>query len=387
MRIKFLGKLWATIVCVAFVIGSLIYFIFRHDKKIVDISFMIADLKWDNGKLKILELGEGPQSYFQGFDFHFGKGSIWRDFWTHVKKYNIPIWYVGNQPINGKREQFAFSLFESTNGRWVPSLEALASDHIFQQSISRALTPERFQIKDYQGILVFSNHGHSNWYDKELKVFLKNYPGFLVVNTASTPWVNSKYQTSLLFMNKHLRHYRPGWKLYKKNYHEALAYTIAHDITGEYFVIKPISAANGWGNLMIPKVELDTILKKILTESVADHPDHSFNYWARDTYTNFLVEEYVASHPVIFQNKPYDGTMRVVFIMTYECEKIELTFLGCCWKLPLRSLNEEGSFMDKHKSCKAAARVDLEDQQAVYKELSKLLPIVYQEMLSKYKEK
>ncbi len=351
-----------------------------------DISFLIADLRWNKGSLKILELGEGPQSFFQGFDELFSTGEMWRLFWNYLKPFNLPVWYVGKKPNTPtKINQFAFNLFLANGGRWAPSLESLAHDDLFKQLANKKTTTTRpLNLGQHLGIIVFSNHGYPNWYAESLKKFKEKYQNFLIINDATTPYVNHKYHTSLLFNNL-LSSYRPRWIRCKKKYSPALANKILAHLNSPIVVIKPLNAANGWGNLMVDATELDATLRKILTQSkhLKTYTDPSWSYWANDGHKHFLVEEFVTSHAINIKGKFFDGTMRVVFILKHEQGKIAINFLGCCWKLPRLSLDTTGSIMEKHKSGYGAAHVSQEDKQEVEAVLKSLLPPLYKKMLSK----
>lgn len=351
-----------------------------------DISFLIADLKWNNGTLKILELGEGLQSYFQGFDELFGDGKIWQLFWQHINQFKLPIWYIGKQPKTPKKiKQFAFNKFLSNGGNVAKSLETLQDDTFFKKTIADQKSIKHpASIKQYRGILIFSNHGSPNWYAQSLLSFKKKYPDFLVINDASTHYVNHKYRTSLLF-NNGLQTYRPQWIRCYKKYYPELSDTIRQNINSPIVVIKPLNSANGWGTIIIGAQELDVTLKKILTqkELLKNCDDKSWSYWENDQNYHFLIEEFVQSHPCIIKDKNFDGTMRVVFILTYEHESIDIIYLGSCWKLPKLSINQPGTLMEKHKSGYGAAQVDHDDTKQIESILNNLLPQLYKKMLQK----
>lgn len=351
-----------------------------------DIAFLIADLRWNNGSLKILEFGEGPQSYFQGFDELFGTGTIWKSFWKYLKPFKLPIWYVGKIPSTPKKmKQFAFDDFLSDGGRTIPSLEDLKHDPYFQHIVSKPATAHnRHHINHFRGILVFSNHDYPNWYAQSLIHFKKQYPDFLVINDAATPHVNHKYRTSLLFDNQ-LRVFRPSWIRCSKQYSSNLADQILQSLNTPIVVIKPLNSANGWGTIIVQAENLDETLKKIVTqkELLKTHSDPSWSHWAKDGHRHFLVEEFVSSHPVDFAGKQFDGTMRVVFILKYEQGNIDISYLGACWKLPKRSLDQTGSLMEHHKSGYGSAPVNPRDVEDVESVLNNLLPQLYKKMLQK----
>jgi len=349
-----------------------------------DISFLIADFKWNKGILKILELGEGPQSFYQGFDELIEPGIIWQQFWHYLKQFDLPMWYVGNKPNTHKRiTQFAFKDFYQHGGRWIKSLDDLEEDSFFKKIVIQKSANTLCTVKNHKGILIFSNHGYPNWYKKSLKKFIKKYPDFLVINRISTPYVNHKYKTSLLF-TKNLTKYRPRWLRCKKKYTSDCADNILSQLQAPRVVIKPLNSANGWGNIMVEAADLDITLKKILInpKKLVDHEDKAWSYWPTDGHKHFLVEEFATSQPIMVDGKPFDGTMRGVFILKREHDRTEIHYIDFCWKLPKLSLADEGSIMQNHKSAYRSVLLKKYTKQNVKKVLDKLLPDLYGNMFT-----
>lgn len=50
-----------------------------------DIAFCIADLKFADKKLKILEFGGGQRSGFKGFRLLYGEGKMWGNVWRYLR--------------------------------------------------------------------------------------------------------------------------------------------------------------------------------------------------------------------------------------------------------------------------------------------------------------
>ena len=67
-----------------------------------EISYLFADIKFDQTPegpaLKILELGEGKNGGYRTWDGVFETGKIWVGFWNYLKKFDIPMVYVGRLP-------------------------------------------------------------------------------------------------------------------------------------------------------------------------------------------------------------------------------------------------------------------------------------------------
>ena len=72
-----------------------------------DISFCIADIKFDGKNIKICELGQGSRSRFKGYDALYGKGKVWTAFWEYLAKFQKPFWIVTLKIIiHSKRYKF-----------------------------------------------------------------------------------------------------------------------------------------------------------------------------------------------------------------------------------------------------------------------------------------
>ncbi len=85
------------------------------------------------------------------------------------------------------------------------------------------------------------------------------------------------------------------------------------------------------------------------------------------------------------ENKIYDPTMRVAFLLVYNNQTIEVKFLGGFWKLPRYPLSVEGiTLNDRHKTvCKPPyyCKIDPEVLDEVEQQLSVALHLLYQQML------
>lgn len=76
--------------------------------------------------------------------------------------------------------------------------------------------------------------------------------------------------------------------------------------------------------------------------------------------------------------------MRIAFILIYNNEQIEFKILGGFWKLPFKSIHEEGSLNERHINCGLFpyyARIDDETMYKVEHQLENTLPLLYKEML------
>ena len=353
----------------------------------VDISFCIADIKYRNNALKILEMGEGSRSKFEGFDQLYGRGKIWSRFWYYLAQFNVPMFYVGPRLRRSTaRDQIAFRDFRDLGGTYMPSKQTcskfIQATHTYSFPLSAPKT-----IENYHAITVLR---HQNASSAATLDFKKQNPLTLVLNYAAAPYVNNKFLTNTLFDEPGLERYKPTWKVYQKHYTKDLAQKIIDEINAKIFVIKPINAFKGNGVIMVRRNKLDYILKNILQKRaiIRNSTDPTYNYWIRDHNDSFIVEKFENSKTVRAAGKPYEPTLRVVFALHYSKQVISLTFFGSYWKLPKRSTNEKGTLAERTKSSidKTGQRpssmiVDADDMARVKKVLIKILPKLYVKML------
>jgi hypothetical protein len=367
----------------------------RNIKEVpTEISFLIADLKFNKSKLKILEMGESTKSYFKGHEQLYGQGQIWKALWKRLEELNLPVWYVGKK-LRCQWEQLQINApnFTRINGEFATSIEQLENLTSFKEANRKTKNSNPKLIKDYAGIIIFRHCKEDHFVRNDFK---NRHPNLLILNASSGLHVNNKFYTNLLFADPEVHNHRPRCRAYPKKYSFDLASKIISDLRCNTVVIKPLNSANGWGVIIVAKKDLDDILKLILTEraKIKTFKDKTYSHWAYDNNKLFLVEEYVPSKTIFVDGKPYDGTMRVAFALTHEIddcddeiENVKLDFLGSYWKLPSKPITESGTLTELHKSNvkhgngPASAKVSPKDLNCVKKILSKLLPKIYITML------
>jgi len=352
-----------------------------------DISMIIADLKYTNGVIKILEFGEGTKSCFKGYNKLYGTGKIWRKFWHKLHEYGLPIWYVGRPPTSEEQQKtLAYETLVSKGGMFCANLVELQNQLIFKALKHKAIRNKGQAISDYNGIIIFKRfRGQKD----QIQSFKKKHPNFIYIDHAVKPFVNNKYNTSQVFQQTNLNTFRPTWKVYPKQYSSTLAKKIINDLGSQTVVIKPLNSANGWGVIIVTHDQLDEILDLIINRPhiLKNHPDRTFKQWSRDPNKNFLVECYEPSNIITIEGKDYDPTMRVIFALEYDNQKISITWLGSYWKLPEISLSEEGTLTKKHKSKinkerTSSAIVNSHDYCMVKTHFNQIMPTLYTHMLN-----
>ena len=196
--------------------------------------------------------------------------------------------------------------------------------------------------------------------------------------------------SQLLMTDDKLSQIKPAWQVYKKGYSQKLIDQINQDFSSDILVIKPRAGLQGRGIIILEKNDLKPTLEDIFSgdANLANNPDKALNWWAGDKHSNFLIEEFIESDPVYaphLSDGLYDGTMRVPVVLTYDNDNIQVHCLYMWWKLPPKSLNEEGTLTEKHKSFSRApntyVHVDEEVAEKVREHLEETLPILYRQLL------
>ncbi len=349
-----------------------------------DISYMVADLKYSKEHgVKICEVQHGVLSTFLGDVFlHGSEGTLCPLIAEVFAEFPLTKWGVGLPDVFAPLRR---SLEKSADWKVIPNLETVLQDPEFLQNAS--LPPDDpYNIASYRGMMIYSNPSKGMDVDE----FHKEYPGILVIERPTAALWKDKYKMSLLFTrNPLLAHIKPEWGIYPKQYSSTLAAQIIEEIPSDAYVIKPRSAFLGNGIIITSNDDLDKTLKYILTDKPAlrVNKDSSYNYWVRDSEDSFIVEKYYPSDPIAvasLEDKLFEPTMRVAFIMIYNNQQIDFRFLGGYWILPHKSLEEEGSLNDRKKAyCKTPyfAVASSEVLAEVQKELEGAIPLFYKEML------
>ncbi|CCB90807.1 putative uncharacterized protein [Waddlia chondrophila 2032/99] len=313
-----------------------------------DISYLVADLKFnDQQGVQICEVQQGRGSRFIGYDFaHEGTGLIVRNLAEALKEYHNRGWFLKNDLC----DPLTAGALAAIGWRGFETIEELINDPEFQ--LVASLNHEKaVSISDFGGIL-FARHSSLNPFAQ----FKEKYPNVLIIDEATRSYCGDKLRMTLLFTKAELERFKPSWNLYPKEYSPSLCNQIMEEIASEYVVIKPRRAAKGNGVIICSSSELDETLDYILNggENLFDDPDPSYRYWAYDQSGSFIVEAYALSNPTPVEhldNRLFDPTMRVVYLLAHSDDTIHLRFLGSYWKLPEMSLEQTGSLNCLHKSC------------------------------------
>lgn len=356
-----------------------------------DISFLIADLKYKPGELKICEFGEGTRSRFKGYDHVYGLGTLWEMFWQHLRSYQFTPWYVGPALYSDHdRSEVAIDAFAAHGGHCVRSIDQIKL-HIERndkkkKKIVKNVGFDETSLNAYQHLLLFRHLDAGRVFCQKMRDY---HAGILVLNSAVAPFVNNKYFTNVLFDDPELSCYKPQFMLCEKHYTPLLAQSIKKKIPAQQYVIKPLEEFKGRGIIMVKAAHLDKVLRRVLLKrdeggggggAATDGP--LYEYWQTNKDTHFLVEECCSSQELVIDEKRYDPTMRVIFILTYDCGQVNVTYLDAYWKIPGKALDERTSLTTKYKSIGTIyADVEEGDKREVQRMLNDCLPLLYKKML------
>lgn len=348
-----------------------------------DISFFLADVKVNKLQgAKICEVQQGNISLFKGFDFIFQrKGVVGERLCQVLSQYHDTFWFVENG-VNfyPMKEHFIAQKWHSQ-----PNLLALYENADFIQR-GKGVVHDPEDIRSY-GAVVYARLFSQEAVDD----FKRRFPGVLLMDAGNVAYLLDKYKMSTLFTgDERVEKAKPKWKLYQKKYHPQLAEQIQKEIGGELLVIKPTGSSEGKGVIIIPKAELDETLKKITfgRKRLRNERDSGYKFWESDHSDAFLVEEYIPSDPITpshLGNKPYNATLRLVFVLVHHKKQVHLHYLGAYWIIPEKSLEEAGTLHEKGKAYVLGTSyycdVEKETLSLVEEQLREPLILIYQKML------
>lgn len=355
-----------------------------------DISFLFLDFKYNNGNLKICELGASThagltdsKSFVNGRQENM-VSPYWEVLWPYLAKFNIPVWFVG---WIAEKDRMSYGSFKALGGKHAKSLKDLETTLLFKKHATKKL-PAHAAIQDYAGIIIYRRPRGETYHDRQ--VFRKKYPNFLLLNDASRSYT-AKNATAQLLKENGLQDFKPIWHTYPKQYTANLAQKIAQDIPSDIVVIKPVKSMQSRGVNIIKKTELDDRLKLILrdTDTIPAHAHRSLSHWKRDKSKNFIVEEFAESRIITRSNRRYQPTMRIVFGLTHDKGVISLNIFGGFWKIPLKSIDDlNASLIEKNVTIPfqgpfyVGIPISQRDMADVKKILGYLLPTMYLGMLN-----
>lgn len=360
-----------------------------------DISYVCADIKYDNKLgMCVCETGDGIYMSFRAADIELNNhkhnivSPYWGIFWNYLKRFNLPIWHVGS---TGPQNAMAMQELYKVGARIASSLPTLEKDQLFRKLSAQSLKKMTNKISDYKGIIVYRAKTEETRDCALVAAFRKNYPQFLFVNGIAREHVKRKDNTYALFSAANLHDYIPRYKAYPTKYTPALAQEIMHDLGTDMFVLKPLFSSLSCGVNAIDSEGLDDLLKLIFhnKDAIKNNAHRSLSYWKKSKAPAFMATQYAPSKTIYKENKPYDPTMRIVFMMHHDNNMITITPIAGFWKIPVKSLNDDSSSLtERHVTIAHAGAyysgimIEREDWRDIENILHEILPPLYTTMLA-----
>ena len=340
-----------------------------------EIFFGRVDLKLtDSGKIKILQFGNGMQSTFRGL--------------SKVCEQNI------TSGIKHNLSSFGLP-FEVLDSPGLVPLDKLSKsiEFVKKNNISPKSDIDFSTISSYSGMYC------SKFFDPKL------YPNVLAVGSNLPASIIADDNILSHRMFEGLEDYRPATKILPRKYFPNLAKEITKGISGEIYVIKVPDLSGGHGFWFTLKSHLNEVLKFLLEpkefeanvlfnsylHSKISKKFHEellklFFIWRSSNSPFFMIEAHVPSKGVVYDNKSYDPTMRVAFLIIRDNYRVTFKPIGAYWQLPKESIDH----LDVRLRCNIAISseeqnylpVDSNDLELVYKQLSTLLPQLFQKIFT-----
>lgn len=372
-----------------------------------DISFLFIDFKYDN-QLKICEFGRAKTSGLSNIPVKLLINNVstpmfapfWPFFWHYLSHLNLPVWFVGTKPrdrrlstLNETNNDDTWNSFIAMGGHYQPTFDALEKDPSFKRA--RHKTPfNQAHLDHYKGIVI-CNPLPSDTTD--IEAFKQRHPYVIFLDDIGSKYGRHKHVGASLFQDDALKQFKPRWKVFQKNYNQILAHDIISAIKSDIVVIKPVGALFGKGVIIVNKQDLDITLKYIckhdnsfhLPSDIYEQKSQTYSHWQNDIDDIFIVEEYCPSTPMMFYQKYYDPTFRIYFALRHDAGNIYVDIFGGYLKLPVKSLMDEGSLTEKHKtvpyfkSKNLLSALSIPDDlfKKITHELKIALPKIYHKML------
>lgn len=391
-----------------------------------DISFLFIDFKYmpvhgecfaqqnvsnhikicEFGSAKAAGLGDTPCDMLIGGEVEKIFMPGWPLFWQYLSQLSLPVWVVGVKPadhksayLNKQESNEAWDVFVAMGGRYVSKIVDMNKDPEFTQLKHATLTNVAC-INAYKGIIIYRRPACESW--EQFNEFRKKYSQFLYLDHVGNIYAASKSKGISLFQTPELQAYKPRCGLYKRQYTKDLAQRIENEIKSDMFVIKPVFAVQGHGIIVVDQQNLDKTLRYMCGDPSSlnilsgeyESCSHTYSYWKQNKDDSFIVEQYCPSKPMFIHDKFYDPTVRVYFVLRHDQSKIYVNILAGYAKIPPKSLSDNCSLSEKHKTTPyykslvqlSALTLPEDVFNDIKREMKAMLPKIYLKMLEKHNE-
>ena len=298
-----------------------------------DICFGCADIKYNDGQFKIVECGDGIYMSLRATDVVMNNkqynlvAPFWGLLWHQLAQFDIPVWHVEG---TSSKEALAVSEYKKLGARYQPSLAALESSLDFQDAEYQVKASSK-KITDCAGIIVFAAASESSRDGVTYQEFKKKHPLFIYVNSTARHYLKRKDNTYKLFQAAGLADYIPQFKVFPRAFSTETVQQIKQAFPEEkLLVIKPTFSSLSMGVNVVSSVGLNSFLKTILKhpEKISPQASRGLAFWRTTKQPQFIASEYVPSKTIYKDGKPYDPTMRVMFILYHNDGQIVANVLG-----------------------------------------------------------
>ncbi|MBA2727909.1 MAG: hypothetical protein H0U49_07040 [Parachlamydiaceae bacterium] len=357
---------------------------FQNSHKIpADVSYLAVDLKYHPERgVQICEIQHGVPSMLGGDAFtHGGDSVIAQNVVKELSKFYNHSWIsIQSFPDPSLRRNF------SAAEKWidVKGFKDLVHDKLFLECAAMPVI-DPTDLASYHGF-VFMNPKATD--DRER--FKKKYPGVLLIDNAVYKLRRDKFKmTELLMGNELTEKHKPKWGRYNLDKETGLAEKIINEIGSDLLVIKPLDAWKGRGIIILKKEDLSETLEYLFKRKPLDTPgiDSEHTYWLLNKSKHFIVEEFIEVEPSylhISDGKLYSPTMRLVFLLFYSRQTIEVICLGGYTYYPQKSISDEGTLTEKYKTACGPpyySKCDPEIFASAAEQMKDVLYIVYKKLL------
>ncbi len=327
-----------------------------------DITFGVADIKFDEtGRVTICEGGDGCYCSLRECNITFNDHQYWQTapfwgiFWNYVHQFKLPMWHVG---IRGPANALALEEHARLGGTYFKRFADLEKDsqfirnckHIRERRRRDGVLTRAHATSDYAGIVTYVALEERDRDGKEFTAFKARHPELLVVNAVARDVLKRKDRMYQLFADAGLTDFIPQFNVYPSEYSPELVAKILADFQQEKLIIKPVWSSLSCGVNAIDRQGLDGLLRMILRDkqSVPANAGRGLAYWRSMHDKSFVVCAYMPSKTLVVNDKSYDPTMRIVFMLHRDGGVAQVNLLGGFWKIPVKSLDQQVPLTEKH---------------------------------------
>ncbi len=321
-----------------------------------DITFGCADIKYNNGSFKIVECGDAIYMSLRTHDVIMNKkqqrltGPYWGILWHYLMQFRLPIWHVQDA---GPANALALDELKKLGGNYVGSWQHLANNAVFQEAAKKTVRSPS-ALADYAGIIVYRARQERNREPNtgEYQKFKAQHPNFIYVNANTRDFLKRKDNTYRLFNDAGLGKYIPTSIVASTLYDPSLAHAIRKALgTVQQYIIKPVYSSLSIGVNTVASEDLESFLELILLkkDAIPKNSGRGLHFWRNHNPPHFIASEYAPSQTLYKDGKPYDPTMRVMFVMHHDRGSVHINVLGGFWKIPVKALNDQtATLTEKH---------------------------------------